>query len=1344
MNRFTTDENGEVKRPLNPKCNANIFEIFTYSWMLNLFKTGQTRELVETDLYTTLDDQLSSSLGDKLEKEWQLELINAYSANRKPSLIRAFVKLFGYKYLSIGFLFTMNEIFFKVSQPLLVGGFLAYFNPDGSTTTDLNHAYIYATGIVFALLMVMILSHFGVEKNLECGMKMRVSSCSLIYRKALRLSQKSLEEITTGKVINLISNDVSRFDQGMTILHYIWIGPLTTVVVTYFLWQEIGVSSIIGVSAFLFFIPLQYWLGQKLSQTRLKTAKMTDKRICLMNEVISGIQVIKMYTWEKPFAELIKCIRKKEIKQIQSTLFMGIMTLSFQVVQTRLQLLISLISFLLLGNNISIRKVFVVIAFYTVLQQPMTKHFGRGLTQLAELKICLKRIENFMLLEEKYSEIPSTSKSDKSLTNGVIESPESEIITENIDVKKNTRYSNSFSIGISNATAKWIDDQTYNTLENINLNILPGSLVAIIGPVGSGKSSLVQVILQELPLSEGKISVNGVVSYASQEPWIFAGTVKQNILFGSPMDEERYKQVLSVCALKSDLKQFQHGDRTMVGERGITLSGGQRARINLARAIYKQADIYLLDDPLSAVDTKVGRHLFEKCIKDFLEGKTCVLITHQVQYLTDVGQIILMDNGSIVAEGSFQELQASNLEFAKSLESSNDTGINEPENDTNKSINLVSNTLGSNKSISSSHNDVQINRIPAVKSKNPNKSRSSGSVSINVYLSYLSAGGSVLKVFFILFCFILTQVLTTGGDYWISFWANLEQNYTSYNNVSTSNGTLSSSDLVGSLLFTSNFRQICMIVYTVIITFSIINVIVRGISYTSFCMRTSINVHNQMFDSFIKTTMWFFNNKSSGDMLNRFTKDIGTVDEFLPFVIMDCLQLFMLFLGVIFIVGYVNIYLMVPAFVMVTIFYYLRVFYLPTSRGIKKLEGNTRSPIFAHMKETLQGITTIRSCKVEQILINEFDKHQDLHSSAWDLFLCANQAFGFWLDLISVIYIGIVIFSFFSIEKDNFGGNVGLTITQTITLTSITQWGIRQISVLENLMTSFERVLEYTDLPQEANFQSPSENTPPEGWPFLGKIEFRNFNLRYDLDSPYVLKNLNVQIQPMEKVGIVGRTGAGKSSFIGAMFRFALNEGSILIDNIEIHDLGLHDLRSKLSIIPQEPVLFSGTMRSNLDPFDEYPDMVLWNALDEVELKTVAESLPAGLNSKISAFGSNFSVGQRQLLCLARAIIRNNKIIILDEATANVDPQTDALIQYTIKNKFKSCTVLTIAHRLNTIMDSERVLVMDAGTVVEFDHPHNLLKNKDGFLYKMVEQTGIMTSELLHSMASKSFEGQTK
>uniref|UniRef100_A0A2S2N873 Putative multidrug resistance-associated protein lethal n=1 Tax=Schizaphis graminum TaxID=13262 RepID=A0A2S2N873_SCHGA len=306
-------------------------------------------------------------------------------------------------------------------------------------------------------------------------------------------------------------------------------------------------------------------------------------------------------------------------------------------------------------------------------------------------------------------------------------------------------------------------------------------------------------------------------------------------------------------------------------------------------------------------------------------------------------------------------------------------------------------------------------------------------------------------------------------------------------------------------------------------------------------------------------------------------------------------------------------------------------------------------------------------------------------------------------------------------------------------MTGALQWGIRQLAELDNQMTSVERVVEYTNVPQEAALESSPDKKPPKEWPDKGQIVFDNFYLRYSLDTAHVLKNLNIQIHAMEKIGIVGRTGAGKSSLIGALFRLALNEGNITVDGIEIHKIGLHDLRSKISIIPQEPILFSGSMRNNLDPLNEYPDHALWNALEEVELKTIVEDLPDGLNSKISEGGSNFSVGQRQLVCLARAIVRSNKILVLDEATANVDSQTDALIQNTIRNKFRSCTVLTIAHRLNTVMDSDRVLVMDAGKMVEFDHPYNLLKNKDGFFYKMVEQTGPETSDFLYNIAVESY-----
>ncbi|KAH0815457.1 hypothetical protein GEV33_007334 [Tenebrio molitor] len=703
--------------------------------------------------------------------------------------------------------------------------------------------------------------------------------------------------------------------------------------------------------------------------------------------------------------------------------------------------------------------------------------------------------------------------------------------------------SGDLGVFMKNATAKWSEASTENTLNNINITATPGKLVAIIGPVGSGKSSLFHVILQELTLSDGSLRINGEISYASQEAWLFAGTVRQNILFGLPMDKLRYKTVIKKCALERDFTLLPYGDKTIVGDRGVSLSGGQRARINLARAVYKQADIYLLDDPLSAVDTHVGKQLFENCVAGYLKNKTVILITHQLQYLKEVDHIVYLDGGNVKAEGSFKELQATGLDFTKLL------GDNPQEEDEEKKQ------------------------------------------------DELVRQGSIRSV------------------------ASLEG-------------------------------------------------------------------------------------------------EAPKVEEQKTIV---------------------SPWLMIPTVIAGVVFYFLRIFYIRTSRNVKRLEGITRSPVFSHLNASLQGLTTIRAFGAQEILEREFDNHQDLHSAAWFSFISTSRAFGYWLDIVCIIYITLVTFSFLVIGNEQFGGNVGLAITQAIGLTGMFQWGMRQSTELENQMTSVERVLEYNNIEHESNLESAPDKKPPPSWPEAGKIEFVNIFLRYFPQDPPVLKNLSFTIQSKEKVGIVGRTGAGKSSLINAIFQLTDTQGSIIIDGINISSLGLHDLRSKISIIPQEPVLFSGTMRKNLDPFDDYSDVDLWRALEDVELKDAVADLASGLNSKMSEGGSNFSVGQRQLVCLARAILRNNKILVLDEATANIDPQTDALIQRTIRNKFADCTVLTIAHRLHTVMDSDKILVMDAGTMKEYDHAYNLLQNTNGILYGMVEQTGKAMAETLHNVAKDSF-----
>ncbi|VVC32375.1 ABC transporter type 1, transmembrane domain,ABC transporter-like,P-loop containing nucleoside triphosphate [Cinara cedri] len=1293
MDRLLLNSN-KVKQPQNPRKNANIFEILTFSWLINLFKMGLKKDLDKNDLYTPLEEHTSSLLGNELEKKWRIEQDISYKTNRRPSLLRVLIQMFGAKYMFCGSLIAFNELILKMAQPLCIGGLLSYFNSNSSNKTDFRQAFIWASGFLLGMFITSPIFHSSHLEILHCGMKMRVACCSVVYRKALRLSHIALGKITVGQVINLISNDLNRFDTALPEIQYLWIGPLQTIMITYFVWQKIGVSSLIGVATLFIFIPLQGWFGKKIAEFRLKTASLTDDRVRLMNEIILGIQVIKMYAWEKPFANLIKQVRKKEIQQIRGSLIIKIISRSFPDFQTKFQVFVMILSYVLLENYISVEKVYVVTSYYSLLRFTMGLFFSQAPSQLAELLISIKRIQNFLILIEKDSQMVKP-------VNELHSEPNELSILNNSDTKIDFQNSNNIGIVVSNAT-----------------------------------SSLLQAILGELPLSNGNISISGVVSYASQEPWILSGSILDNILFHSPMDKQRYKQVIKACALKNDLEHFPYGDRTIVGERGVTLSGGQRARINLARAIYRQADIYLLDDPLSAVDTRVGKHLFENCIKGYLKEKTCILVTHQIQFLTNVDHILLMENASIITAGSFNELKDSGFDFSKLLGFPEETTVEsyiKCKNAIKISVDSCSNISRSEDSIKSLING---------NTENPYEEEeihSSGHVSKNVYISYFSSCG-IFKTVFVLFIFTLCQVLITFEDFWISFWVNEEDVCRNENTTISLNSTLMFHNSLDQCNLSSDFRFIRIIVYTNITVAIILAILMRTAIFVSACTNASINLHNTMFNAITRTTMHFFHTNSLGRILNRFSKDVGAIDDSLPVILLYCVQGAMKVSGIIFAIGLVNIYLMIPSIVVIILFYYLSMFYSPTSRSVKRLEGIARSPIYGHLAASIQGLTTVRAHKTENFLIQEFDKHQDFHSSAWFVFISINQGFGFWSDYVCFIYISIVTLSFLFMDNYINGAYVGLIITQIIILASNVQWGIRQLVSLENEMTSVERIIEYSNSPQEPKLQSVQDKPLSNEWPSQGEIVFLNFGLQYSSDTPHVLKNLNFTIQSEKKVGIVGRTGAGKSSIIAALFRLAINEGNIFIDKIEIHSLGLHELRSKISIIPQEPILFSGTMRTNLDPFGEYPDHILWDALEKIELKKTIENLPGGLNTKMSESGSNFSVGQRQLVCLARAIIRNNKILVLDEATANVDLQTDALIQNTIRNHFKTCTVLTIAHRLNTVIDSDKIIVMEAGRMVEFDHSYNLLKNKDGYFYKMVEQAGQSTANSLKRIAAESYK----
>ncbi|CAH1286470.1 unnamed protein product [Diabrotica balteata] len=1257
-----------AEQKLNPRDRSNFFSNLLFCWLLPYFVKGYKRELTEDDMYRHRSEHDSSKLGQKLEERW----IKHVAKNKNPAYYKVLIGTF------------LWEIFV------------------------LNVLVVLVEAIRFNLAMMQV------------GMKMRVASCSVIYRKALRLSKSALAETTIGQMVNLLSNDVGRFDQAVHHLHYFYMAPIQALIVMVFLYVVVGWTGLLGTVFLLLSIPLQSWLGKKTSQFRLKTATRTDERVRLMNEIISGIQVIKMYTWEYPFAKLVEYVRGNEVKFIRKTSVIRAILMSLAMTLNDVAVAICLVTFVLTGNPLTASYAFTVTSYYRLMGS-LTYFFPQAVSQGSEMYISMKRIQRFLQYDELKTDadyIPQNSLNGNK--NGKL-------------ALKESTGSDKGSIHIKNASAKWLKSQPENNLEDIDMDVTPGNLAAVVGSVGSGKTTLLHIIMKELELQGGSVTVNGKVSYASQEPWLFGGSIRQNILFGEKYDQVKYNEVVRVCALQRDFTLFPHGDRTLAGERGVTLSGGQRARINLARAVYKQADIYLLDDPLSAVDTHVGKHIFEECICGYLGNKCVVLVTHQLQYLKKIPNIYLLKNGQVAVSGSYNDIRDSNTDYSKLL-----ANIEEEEEEIRRKSRMIQ-----TKQEKTEEEEVQVLEREA---------KSTGNISGRVYLKYAQAGGHLFKSFCLIMLFVMGQALLSMCQYFVTFWVNIQQ-WKSLQNTTSSIEPAPLANITAPLDFTTASPQSAdntgfadwwltplFISENTVIYFSVLNILmvvimnIRSSSFYAWSITASTKMHNTMFENIVYSPMRFFTINPSGRILNRFSKDIGALDEVLPMTFMDTVQIGLEVGAICFVIGSLTYWIMIPTICIGILFYVMRTIFLETSRDVKRVESVTRSPIYTHLTASLQGLTTIRAFKAEEILKTEFDRYQNHHSAAFFMYLGANRTFGFWLDFICVIYIALVILSLIFVESETFGGNMGLALTQTLGLTGMFQWGMRQWSELENQMTSVERVQEYADLKHEEDNHTVE---PAATWPDQGKIEFKNMSLQYSPDDPPVLKNLSFVIKPSEKVGIVGRTGAGKSSLIQAVFRLTHIDGSILIDDIDTKSVALKKLRSKISIIPQEPVLFSGTLRNNLDPFDEYKDEVLWNALEQVELKSAVDDLPAGLDSKMAEGGSNFSVGQRQLVCLARAVIRNNKILVLDEATANVDPYTDGLIQTTIRKNFDKCTVLTIAHRLNTIMDSDKVLVMDAGKAVEFDHPHTLLQNQNGIFYSLVMQTGKATARTLMAIAEE-------
>ncbi|XP_059049022.1 ATP-binding cassette subfamily C member 4-like [Achroia grisella] len=1358
-----------ILKEKNPHDNANIISKVFLIWSFNLFGRGYKHGLNVGDLWKARDSDLSGRVSDRLDEAWQQELNKAKNDKEyRPSLSRAIIRIFWLEYMVCGIFTGILFIVFWPLIPYTLGLFIDYFSKP-RTEENYRNAHIYNFLMnLLSVLTSLLFNHLQLAQGC-IGMRVRIASCSLLYRKILKLNRTGMSKTEPGHVINLMSNDVNRFDMVSMFLNYLWVMPIVAPVVAYLVWQHVAWATLAALAVILLqTVLVQAYLSNLQGVLRGKIAKRTDERVKVMSELVNGVQVIKMYAWEIPFQKLVDKLRKLEVNFIMRTSMIKGFSTALTVFTERFILYATLVTFVLIGGHIHSGITFSLVQYFNLLQLACNICFPLALAFLAETKVSIRRIEEFLALDEmvtpKAIEPKLELKNLETSSNGTGKDTKLEK-----DIQK--RRASLSGLVLSGVTASWQDDSIVSTLRNITLSAAPGEFIGVAGLVGSGKSSLLQLILGELMPSKGSLSLGGArISYASQEPWLFVDTVRQNILFGLPYDSARYKKVVTACALLRDFEQLPSGDGTLVGERGASLSGGQRARIGLARACYRQADIYLLDDPLSAVDTHVGKHLVSECVTGLLRHSTRILVTHQLHHLKTADKVVILHNGEIETQGSFEEVSRSPLfaELLQEEEQAEDPASLKVQRQRTMSVN-------SHLSTSTIHDPLVQDEDSA---KEDEEMMEKGRVSASVYSKYFRAGGSWCLLFFTVISIILAQVVTSAGDLWLTHWMNDIElmhspkpmndivNNTSINDTSSiGNSSLTTTeatpiDTTTTVLYNITDVQLTTIssvinetvpnfaqqtdnydFYIYIWTLAIVGCIVlttgRSILFLWVCMRSSIKLHNQMFGNIMAATMRFFDTNPSGRILNRFSKDMGIMDEILPRMYLDSIQVFMVMLGILVMVAIVNPYMLLTTLVCSILMYVWTIVYLSTAQAIKRVEGVSRSPVFSHVSASMAGLTTVRACGAQEMLKRQFDDKQDVHTAAWYLTLVTNTAFSIWLSLISAFYVIVASYTFLFLDNGSTkSGNVGLALSQGLILVNMVQYGVKQATEVISQMTSVERVVQFTSLPQERT----AGPMPPTGWPQRARLIFKDLYLRYDIDSDPVLKNLNIVIESGWKVGVVGRTGAGKSSLISALFRLAPIDGHVFIDDIDTGDIALKELRSKISIIPQEPVLFSASLRYNLDPFNKYTDADIWTALEQVELKKSVTSLSAGVESG----GANFSAGQRQLLCLARAALARNKLLVLDEATANVDPNTDALIQKSIRKHFADCTVLTVAHRLHTVADSDRVVVMEAGQIVECGHPHDLLQNPEGHFTSMVKQLGTASEQNLRELASAAYAEHIK
>ncbi|KNG89077.1 ABC metal ion transporter [Aspergillus nomiae NRRL 13137] len=1276
---------------------ADIFSVLSFSWMTPMMKFGYKNFLTQDDLWNLRRRDTTRATGETLAENWEQEL-----EKDKPSLWIALFKSFGGSYTR-GAIIKCGSDMLAFVQPQLLRVLIDFIS---SYQTDTPQPIIRGVTIALAMFFVSVSQtmclHQYFQRAFDTGMRVKSSLTAMIYAKSLRLSSEGRTSKTTGDIVNHMAVDQQRLSDLTQFGTQLWSAPFQITLCMLSLYQLVGVSMFAGIGVMILMIPLNGVIARMMKKLQLVQMKNKDSRSRLMTEILNNIKSIKLYAWNTAFMNKLSHIRNdlelNTLRKIGAT--QSVANFTWQSTP----FLVSCSTFTVFAltdpRPLTTSVVFPALTLFNLLTFPLSI-LPMVITSIIEASVAVKRLTEYFTAEELQ-------------TNAVKrEDPVSHVGDE--------------SVRIRDASFTWNR------------------------PRRAGKSSLLQSLLGDLWRTDGEVIIRGRIAYVAQSPWVMNASVRENIVFGHRWDPDFYELTVEACALLDDFKNLPDGDQTEVGERGISLSGGQKARLTLARAVYARADIYLLDDVLSAVDQHVGRHLINKVLgpSGILGSKTRILATNAIPVLKEADFIGLLRDKTLVEKGTYEQLLAMKGEVANLIrttmndsddDNSSDNGLASPESSDSTTIidnadsDELSDTdeaeqeIGSLLPIRSGANrrtsTVTLRRASTVswkgprrklgdeenvlKSKQTQETSQQGKVKWSVYMEY-AKNSNVVAVCFYLATLLGAQTAQVAGSYWLKYWSEASEVQANPN--------------VGKFIG----------VYLAFGLGSSILVIVQNLILWIFCsIEASRKLHERMAFAIFRSPMSFFETTPSGRILNRFSSDVYRIDEVLA-------RTFNMLFGnsakALFTMGVIAS--STPAFLILVVplsYIYLsyQKYYLRTSRELKRLDSVTRSPIYAHFQESLGGISTIRAYKQENRFTLENEWRMDENLRAYFPSISANRWLAVRLEFIgSIIILASAGLSVIAVATGSgiSPGKVGLAMSYALQITQSLNWIVRQTVEVETNIVSVERVLEYASLPSEAP-EVIFKHRPAIGWPAQGAVSFKNYSTRYRPGLDLVLKDINLDIKPHEKIGVVGRTGAGKSSLTLALFRIIEPDGgSISIDGLNVSTIGLFDLRGRLAIIPQDPAMFEGTVRDNLDPRHVHDDTELWSVLEHARLKDHVASMDGQLDARIQEGGSNLSQGQRQLVSLARALLTPSNILVLDEATAAVDVETDALLQRTLRSSiFQDRTIITIAHRINTIIDSDRIVVLDKGRVAEFDTPANLIKS-GGKFYELVKEAGLLDNE---------------